>query len=229
MTRSPRSPPDGRTAARHRWSRWPDDDDRQVCCRRPQEQPRQGGGLHDARRAEKASDGRFPADPQTVFDCWEEFTAWARTPATQEAERIPLEDHRLGTPVPRPRQVFAVGLNYADHIAESALDTPARPAVFAKYPTSPAGPYDTVEPPSAMVDWEVELVAVIGARAHRVRAEDAWRYVAGLTVGQDLSERRIQLQGPVRHPSSRSASRSPGSARPVRSWSRRASSPTPTT
>ncbi len=146
---------------------------------------------------EKASDGRFPSDPQAVFDRWEEFTAWARTPAAREAERIPLEEHRLGAPVPRPRQVFAVGLNYADHIEEAGFDTPAQPAVFTKYPTSLAGPYDTVELPSAMVDWEVELVAVVGVRAHRVRAEDAWRYVAGLTAGQDLSERRIQLQGPA--------------------------------
>ncbi|MFI2189115.1 fumarylacetoacetate hydrolase family protein [Streptomyces sioyaensis] len=146
---------------------------------------------------EKACGGVFPSDPQAVFDRWAEFTEWARTPAAQEAERMPLEDHRLCAPVPRPRQVFAVALNYADHIEESALDTPARPAVFTKYPTSLAGPYDTVELPSAMVDWEVELVAVIASRAHRVRAEDAWRHIAGLTLGQDLSERRIQLQGPA--------------------------------
>ncbi|MEJ8654517.1 fumarylacetoacetate hydrolase family protein [Streptomyces sp. MS1.AVA.3] len=106
-----------------------------------------------------------------------------------------------GPPAPRPRAApapgFAVALNYADHIEESALETPARPAVFTKYPTSLAGPYDAVELPSATVDWEVELVAVIAARAHRVRAEDAWRHIAGLTLGQDLSERRIQLQGPA--------------------------------
>ncbi|MFC9227697.1 fumarylacetoacetate hydrolase family protein [Streptomyces decoyicus] len=146
---------------------------------------------------EKASGGVFPSDPQAVFDRWEEFTEWARTPAAQEAERLPLEDQRLRAPVPRPRQVFAIALNYADHIEESALDMPARPAVFTKYPSLLTGPYDAVELPSATVDWEVELVAVIASRAHRVRAEDAWRHIAGLTLGQDLSERRIQLQGPA--------------------------------
>ncbi|MGW9080778.1 fumarylacetoacetate hydrolase family protein [Streptomyces kronopolitis] len=146
---------------------------------------------------ERASGGRFAADPQAVFARWSEFSAWARTSAAREGERVPLVEERLGAPVPRPRQVFAVGLNYGDHIEESGLATPDQPAVFTKYPTSLAGPYDTVELPSAMVDWEVELVVVIGARAHRVAAADAWRHVAGLTLGQDLSERRIQLQGPA--------------------------------
>jgi 2-keto-4-pentenoate hydratase/2-oxohepta-3-ene-1,7-dioic acid hydratase in catechol pathway len=67
--------------------------------------------------------------------------------------------------------------------------------VFTKYPTSLAGPRDTVVLPSAVVDWEVELVAVIGSHAQDVAEQDAWRHVAGLTVGQDLSERLIQLAG----------------------------------
>jgi 2-keto-4-pentenoate hydratase/2-oxohepta-3-ene-1,7-dioic acid hydratase in catechol pathway len=152
------------------------------------------GGAVDVQRA---SDGLFSSDPQAVFDRWEEFTAWAQSLAAQHSERMSLHEHRLGAPAPRPRQVFAIGLNYADHAEESSLSLPAQPAVFTKYPTSLAGPYDPVALPSSMVDWEVELVAVIGARAHRVREEDAWRYVAGLTLGQDLSERRIQLQGPA--------------------------------
>ncbi|MEJ8654516.1 hypothetical protein WKI65_42405 [Streptomyces sp. MS1.AVA.3] len=54
---------------------------------------------------EQASGGVFPSDPQAVFERWEEFTEWAPTPAAQKAERLPLEDHRLRAPVPRPRQV----------------------------------------------------------------------------------------------------------------------------
>ncbi|MEV3991066.1 fumarylacetoacetate hydrolase family protein [Streptomyces sp. NPDC049837] len=144
-----------------------------------------------------ASGGLFPSDPQAVFDRWAEFLDWARSPGTAGHARVPFEERRLGAPVPRPRQVFAVALNYSDHVAESGFDTPAQPSVFTKYPTSLAGPYDTIALPSALVDWEVELVAVIGAEAHRVAAADAWRHVAGLTLGQDLSERRIQLQGPA--------------------------------
>ncbi|MFJ8670152.1 fumarylacetoacetate hydrolase family protein [Streptomyces sp. NPDC093600] len=147
--------------------------------------------------AEKASDGLFPSDPQAVFDRWPEFRAWAGSAATAGHERAPFDERDLGAPVPRPRQVFAVALNYSDHVNESAFDTPAQPSVFTKYPTSLAGPYDTIELPSTLVDWEVELVAVIGTDAHQVSAADAWSHVAGLTVGQDLSERRIQLEGPA--------------------------------
>jgi 2-keto-4-pentenoate hydratase/2-oxohepta-3-ene-1,7-dioic acid hydratase in catechol pathway len=69
--------------------------------------------------------------------------------------------------------------------------------VFTKFVTSLAGPYEIVHLPSDQVDWEVELVAVIGERAYQVAERDAWRHVAGLTVGQDLSERAVQLSGPV--------------------------------
>ena len=144
---------------------------------------------------QKASDGLFSSDPQAIFDRWEPFTSWAQSPAARQADRIRLDEKRLGAPVPRPRQVFAIGLNYADHAEENSLEIPARPAVFTKYPTSLTGPYDTVVLPSSTVDWEVELVVVIGARAHGVREGDGWHHVAGLTVGQDVSERRIQVQG----------------------------------
>jgi 2,4-diketo-3-deoxy-L-fuconate hydrolase len=69
--------------------------------------------------------------------------------------------------------------------------------VFTKFPTSITGPNATVELPSGNVDWEVELVVAIGRRAHRVSEEAAWGHVAGLMVGQDLSERVVQLAGPV--------------------------------
>jgi 2-keto-4-pentenoate hydratase/2-oxohepta-3-ene-1,7-dioic acid hydratase in catechol pathway len=69
--------------------------------------------------------------------------------------------------------------------------------VFTKYPTSITGPSATVALPSEHVDWEAELVAVVGARAEYVKAADAWPFIAGLTVGQDLSERRVQLAGPA--------------------------------
>ncbi|MFD9003700.1 fumarylacetoacetate hydrolase family protein [Streptomyces sp. NPDC059582] len=146
---------------------------------------------------EKASDGLFSSDPQAAFERWTEFRDWARSAVATGPERMPFEGRRLGAPVPRPRQVFAVALNYADHVTESAVAVPERPAVFTKYPTSLTGPYDTIALPSDLVDWEVELVAVIGREAYRIAASDAWQHVAGLTLGQDLSERGIQLQGPA--------------------------------
>jgi 2-keto-4-pentenoate hydratase/2-oxohepta-3-ene-1,7-dioic acid hydratase in catechol pathway len=88
--------------------------------------------------------------------------------------------------------VFAIGMNYRDHAAEAGLPIPDRPAAFTKFPTCLAGPHADVTLPSPAVDWEVELVVVIGTRAYRVTEGNAWRHVAGLTVGQDLSERVVQ-------------------------------------
>jgi 2,4-didehydro-3-deoxy-L-rhamnonate hydrolase len=99
---------------------------------------------------------------------------------------------RLGPPVPRPRQVFAIGLNYGAHAAETGREPPAIPATFTKFPSALTGPFATVALPSAHVDWEVELVVVVGREAHGVAEADGWAHVAGFTVGQDLSERRVQ-------------------------------------
>jgi 2-keto-4-pentenoate hydratase/2-oxohepta-3-ene-1,7-dioic acid hydratase in catechol pathway len=142
---------------------------------------------------ETASDGLFAADPQAVFARWDEFVAWA---GNLEAPLVePFDSSLLQAPVPSPSQVFAIGLNYADHAAESSVPLPPEPAVFTKFQSSIAGPNDEVQLPTATVDWEAELVVVIGRRAVNVDQAQAWDYVAGLTVGQDLSERTRQLVG----------------------------------
>jgi len=147
---------------------------------------------------ERASGGRFAADPQAVFERWDEFRAWADAePADAEATPAVTDLDALGPPSPRPRQVFAIGLNYRAHAAESGHAVPQEPPTFTKYPSSLTGPSGDIALPDGRVDWEVELVVVIGRRAHRVAAEDGWSYVAGLTVGQDISERVRQLAGPV--------------------------------
>jgi 2-keto-4-pentenoate hydratase/2-oxohepta-3-ene-1,7-dioic acid hydratase in catechol pathway len=109
----------------------------------------------------------------------------------------PFDAAELGAPVPRPAQLFAIGLNYREHALEAGLGVPGRPMVFTKFPVAIAGPVTTVELPPGDNDWEVELVAVIGRRADHVPAEQAWSHIAGLTAGQDLSERRSQLAGPA--------------------------------
>ena len=144
---------------------------------------------------ESASAGRFPADVMAVYDQWADFRRWADGAASLEGRPVP--DTGVGPPVPRPRQIFAIGLNYKDHAREAGLELPATPMVFTKFPAAIAGPYDTIELPPGSVDFEVELVAVIGRRAYRVREADGWDHVAGLTVGQDLSERDLQLQPPA--------------------------------
>ena len=142
---------------------------------------------------ESASGGRFGTDPQAVFDQWAAFRDWAEGVRAAAGGEVAEAD--LGPPVPRPRQVFGIGLNYRAHAAESGMPTPENPATFTKFPTCITGPAADVELPSAMVDWEVELVVVIGTLARRVAEDAAWRYVAGVMVGQDLSERVVQWSG----------------------------------
>jgi 2,4-diketo-3-deoxy-L-fuconate hydrolase len=143
----------------------------------------------------EASHGRFAPDGFDIFERFGELAGWVRT--VPETAYTPFDAGALGPPVPMPRQVFGVGLNYRDHAAEAGLAEPEVPLVFTKFPTSITGPSATVTLPSDHVDWEAELVAVIGARAQHVKAVDAWSHVAGLTVGQDLSERLVQLAGPA--------------------------------
>jgi 2-keto-4-pentenoate hydratase/2-oxohepta-3-ene-1,7-dioic acid hydratase in catechol pathway len=150
------------------------------------------GGAVDV---ESASGGRFPADPDEVMPQWDELRDWAA--GYGGGGVVPYTPGDLGAPLLRPAQVFGIGLNYRDHAAESGVGVPAAPAVFTKFRTCLTGPYDAVRLPSGQVDWEVELVVVIGRRAEQVAEEHAWSYVAGVTVGQDLSERSVQLAGPV--------------------------------
>ncbi len=113
------------------------------------------------------------------------------------AERLPFDAVRLQAPV-RPRKFFAIGLNYADHVAESGLETPAHLTVFTKAPTSVCGPQDPIERPavSAAIDYEGELGIVIGERCRHVRAEDADEVIAGYTIVNDVSVRDWQMLTP---------------------------------
>lgn len=144
----------------------------------------------------EASGGRFGPDPLPVLDRWVEFVAWAGGADLGDGQRV--DDEKLGAPVPNPRQVFAIGLNYRSHTAEFDNATPELPTVFTKFPASIAGPDCVVDlPTGGNTDWEVELVVVVGVMARNVSAAEAWKHVAGLTVGQDLSERRRQMVGPI--------------------------------
>ena len=149
------------------------------------------GGLLDVH---DASGGRFPAEPAAVYGHWDELVAWA--PEAGGPTR-PVDHARLGPPSPAPRQVFAIGVNYRSHAAESGQPPPEFPPTFTKFPTCLAGADTMVALPSVFVDWEVELVVVIGRPAYEVAEGSAWSYVAGLAVGQDLSERMVQLRPPV--------------------------------
>jgi 2-keto-4-pentenoate hydratase/2-oxohepta-3-ene-1,7-dioic acid hydratase in catechol pathway len=151
---------------------------------------------------EAASGGQFPADPMALLDRWTELRAWAEgsadlSSATAHIDLRTLDRKRLGAPVPRPRQVFAVASNYRDRpvVVPGSADLPV---VFTKFPSCVVGPYADVRLPTDTVDWEVELAVVIAHRAHAVAPDEAWDAVAGVTVGQDFSERTLQLGGPAK-------------------------------
>ncbi len=118
---------------------------------------------------------------------------------------VPLATVRLLAPIPRPRKnIFGIGLNYLDHVAESAaaldtsVDLPKQPVIFSKPPTSVIGPGDPIEHNAAItkqLDWEVELAAIIGVTARRVDRADALRHVFGYTVLVDMSARDNRRAG----------------------------------
>jgi 2,4-didehydro-3-deoxy-L-rhamnonate hydrolase len=153
-----------------------------------------GDGLVDV---ETASAGRLPADPVAAIERWDALVDWARSADGGSAPAAPLSGAALLAPVPRPRQVFGVGLNYRLHVAEGAREVPEEPAVFTKFPSCISGPSSEIPVGSETVDWEVELVVVLGRAAHRVSVDRAWDHVAGLMVGQDISDRAVQVRPPA--------------------------------
>lgn len=141
---------------------------------------------------ERLSGGTFSSDPQTIYERWGEFRRWTQT--VELPAGTGFDPRQLGSPAPTPRQLFAIGLNYSDHVAEVGL-APDVPVVFTKYVSSITGPYSDIPHPGGDVDWEAELVVVLGRGGRRIRSADAWEHVAGITIGQDLSERITQHVG----------------------------------
>ncbi|OGA73037.1 MAG: hypothetical protein A3G27_02345 [Betaproteobacteria bacterium RIFCSPLOWO2_12_FULL_66_14] len=141
---------------------------------------------------EKRSGGRFSSDPMSLLAHWEAFTEWARTQRPHGTEPA-IEENMLELCVPRPRSVFGIGVNYRDHVEEAGMELPKYPMVFAKFPSCLAGPTADIPLTSNRVDWEAELVVVIGKGGERIAAKDALKHVAGFCVGQDVSDRRQQF------------------------------------
>ena len=113
-----------------------------------------------------------------------------------EAGAVPVEEVRLLPVVPRPAKVFCVGLNYRDHVTETKRDIPDYPVLFPKFASSLIGPYDDIvlPPESAQVDYEGELVVVIGRPGRRITESDALGHVLGYTVANDVTMRDYQYK-----------------------------------
>lgn len=138
------------------------------------------------------SGGRFPADPMAVLAQWDAFAEWARKQSADGSEPA-LDGAVLDVCVPRPRSIFAIGVNYREHGQEADMELPKAPMVFTKFPSCLAGPRADIPLTSNRVDWEAELVVVIGRGGQRIAAKDALAHVAGYTIGQDISDRRQQF------------------------------------
>lgn len=113
-----------------------------------------------------------------------------------EEQGIPERDVKLLAPIGNPSKIVALGLNYQDHVLELGLQTPKRPTVFCKFPSSIIGTEENIcwpEDLTAQVDFEAELAFIIGKEAKNVNEEDAFDYIAGYTNCHDVSARDIQL------------------------------------
>lgn len=116
-------------------------------------------------------------------------------PAGQRVE-YPVGAVRISAPIPRPGKIICLGLNYADHAAETGHPKPPAPILFAKYANSVIGPGDPIvlPPASSEVDYEVELAFVVGKVARSVPLERAYDYIAGYTILNDVSARDLQRE-----------------------------------
>ncbi|MEI9886262.1 MAG: fumarylacetoacetate hydrolase family protein [Rhizomicrobium sp.] len=146
------------------------------------------GGIVDA-----AKHG-LPKDMIALIAGWPALKAKAAEAAKAKPD-CALDQVRLKAPVPRPQKVMAIGLNYADHIAESGAQTPEKQIWFAKLNNSINGPHDPIQIPkvSKAIDWEAEMVFVIGKRCRHVPKDKAHEVIFGYACGNDVSVRDWQF------------------------------------
>jgi ureidoglycolate lyase len=144
----------------------------------------------------------LPQAPRAMIDLiarYEEFRTQIQKLEGTQGEWMDVSEVQLRAPIGRPGKILAIGLNYADHIAETGRETPKEQLWFMKASSSSAGPYDTIQIPKASpstVDYEVELVAVIGNGGRHITREQAPSAVFGYCVGNDISVREWQRHSP---------------------------------
>ena len=138
------------------------------------------------------SDGAISSDSVEALKFQTELSELYETLSEKTATGN-LSEVELGNPVPKSPNCYAVGLNYRKHAEESGMDIPEVPMIFTKHTSCFVGPKANVEMRSDYVDWEVELVAVIGKEGKNIPKENALEHVAGLCVGQDISDRPTQF------------------------------------
>ncbi|ALX47167.1 fumarylacetoacetate hydrolase family protein [Lentibacillus amyloliquefaciens] len=152
---------------------------------------------HDAER-------QFPADPEQFFLAGQQMMEQAKKvkndAETNNMEDVSfnLRDVHMSAPVTAPGKIICVGKNYAAHAAEMDSDVPDYPVLFAKFANALIGPDDFIEKPDFVTkfDYEAELTIIIGSEASNIKRENALDYIAGYTIGNDMSARDLQKRTP---------------------------------
>ena len=136
--------------------------------------------------------GIFPDIPDIEAGFFE--AGWLEKISVVE-EKGEVMDVRIGSPVTHPSKIICLGKNYAEHAKEGGFDQPELPVTFAKAPSALNGPFDPIMLPqsSLQVDWEVELAVVMGRQGKRIKAENAFDYIAGFSIMNDVSGRDVQF------------------------------------
>ncbi|MFZ3008700.1 MAG: fumarylacetoacetate hydrolase family protein [Phenylobacterium sp.] len=160
--------------------------------------PQLGAVTGDAIVPLNAAAPGLPGDMTGLIATWPRVEADVRRLAQAGAGALPLDSVHLLAPIRRPGKIMAIGLNYADHIAESGQGTPEHQVWFSKAPTASNGPYDAIQVPkvSQALDYEAELVAVIGAGGRHIARGDAAGAIFGYCCGNDATERAWQHRTP---------------------------------
>ncbi len=140
----------------------------------------------------KISEGNVSSDPSQVVNSLGAISKLYKQIDQFDASGS-LKDVQMGPPVTGSRNCFAVGLNYRNHAEESGMEIPPFPMIFTKHTSCINGPFDNIEMRSDIVDYEAELVVVIGKQGKNISNDEAWNHVAGLTIGQDISDRSVQF------------------------------------
>ncbi len=144
-----------------------------------------------------ASYGKLPDDMLDFLNLGDKGMQIAREAVVGDAGDLPLDSVKLLAPITNPSKIIAIGLNYMDHIRETGLDVPQLATMFCKYPSSIVGPDDDIRWSTRLttqVDYEAELAVVIGKTARNVCAADAYDYIAGYTICNDVSARDLQFR-----------------------------------
>jgi 2-keto-4-pentenoate hydratase/2-oxohepta-3-ene-1,7-dioic acid hydratase in catechol pathway len=144
-----------------------------------------------------AADSSLPASVRGILAAGSDALGAAKRAAEKSKKRTPVAEAKFLAPVPDPNKIICLGLNYRDHALESGAAIPNEPVLFSKYTTALTGHREPIVLPkvSSKVDYEAELVIVMGKRGRHIPLERAMQYVAGYSVGHDVSARDWQFKG----------------------------------